>query len=266
MSKYSDTITELSKLLVAQYEGIFEHRGNKGDSREKILIEYLERVFPYQYGFSKGEVFDCNGDNTGEVDVIIYDRLRSVIFRDSSEKILAPVESTYGIIEVKSNLTTGELDKSIEKLKKYNALMRREAQDNEVQFSPDITFKGLGGINLSKSSNQRINIIFAYQTDIAQKTLIDRASANDFVDCIIVPRDYCYIGRKREGFGLVKDGIDLEPFMAISEESIAFWSLYLQIIIPMCHLISVDKKSLLVNLLPEDTIISPSYEAATSST
>ena len=262
MSKYSNTLMELSKSLVAQYTGILEHPGNKGDAREKVLIEYLEKVFPCQYGFSKGEVFDRNGDNAGDVDVVIYDRLQSVTFYAGTGKILAPVESTFGIIEVKSKLTTGELKSSIEKLRTYNSLVRREAEENEIYFSPDTVFKGGAGITLSKTNNLKINIIFAYETDIAKETLVERASKHDFIDCIIVPGDYCYFGRKRNGFGLQKNGIDLEPFMAISPNSIGLWSLYLQAILPKSHLISANKEELLVELFQDTKILSPSPNTA----
>ena len=120
---YTSALQKLSESLKTTYENtIFSHSGNIGDTREKEVIDYLSKVMAHKYGFKSGEVFDENDDNSGQVDVIIYDNLFSTIFTDGTDKILAPIESTYGIVSVKSKMGTKELSDAISGIKKYNAL------------------------------------------------------------------------------------------------------------------------------------------------
>jgi hypothetical protein len=258
MSKYVDTLLKLAKSLVAQYDVIFDQSGDRGDSREKAVIAFLEKVNADKYGFSKGEVFDSNGDSSGEVDVIIHDRLFSPVFRDGSGKILAPVESTYGIIEVKSTLTITELESSIAKLKRYNDLVRREAADGEAFITPDVSFGSSASIQIKGTDNERINVIFAYKNDIKRETLLGMARQCDFLDLIVVPGEFCYFGRKRRaGWGLQNNGQDLVSFLSLSESAVALWAIYLQILLSRSRLVALDRDRMFLEFIRESKIMLP---------
>jgi len=66
---YTNTLLKMANILTEQYNTIFKHAGNVGDSREKAVIDYLIKANADKYGFSKGEVFDKNDKSSGEVDV-----------------------------------------------------------------------------------------------------------------------------------------------------------------------------------------------------
>ncbi|MFH1514159.1 MAG: DUF6602 domain-containing protein, partial [bacterium] len=255
MSKYKETLSIFAKSLTAQYDVIFKQTGNVGDSREKAVIEYLKKVNADKYGFVKGEVFDETGNSSGEVDIIIYDKLFSTVFQDGSGKILAPVESTYGIIEVKSTLTIEELNKSINKLKKYDALIRKEAQENQVYLIPDVGLKGGTSIQLSRTDNQRINVIFAFENTVKKETLLKIAKQCDLIDLLVVPSDFCYFGRKRQyGWGLENNGQEIKHFLSISHDSVALWTMYLQILLGRSRLIAVDLQNPFIELIRSNQI------------
>ena len=126
---YTSTLQKLSESLTMTYKNtIFNQAGNIGDTREKQVIDFLTKVMAHKYGFSSGEVFDEDDQNCGQVDVIIYDNLFSTVFTDGTGKIMAPVESTYGIISVKSKMGVKELDDAIEGIKKYDSLKKPRTQ------------------------------------------------------------------------------------------------------------------------------------------
>ncbi len=59
-----------------------------------------------------GEIFAGDGARSAQVDIVLYDAMFStVLFRNGPEQLF-PAESVFGSIEVKSNLTTEELDKA----------------------------------------------------------------------------------------------------------------------------------------------------------
>lgn len=256
---YTATITKLAANLKAVYENIiFSNPGDIGDTREKEVIQYLTKVMAHKYGFQSGEVFDENDVNCGQVDVIMYDNLFSTVFTDGSSKIFAPVESTYGIISVKSKMGVKELDNAIEGIKRYNNLKRENSKPNTLQIMPDYGISLGKGFSVegSKSENrQNINCIFAFDTTIAIGTIIKKVKDSGCVDLVIVPGKFLVIGRHRKDFGLKNADGTLCEYAAINTEgSISLFILFLQTYLSRNRLLARNVESLILDIVHQSLL------------
>lgn len=240
---FKETIKKIASGIVDQYETIFSHAWNEWTNREDRLISFLSNIFPKQYWFSWWEVFDTDEGGAGQIDVIMYDKLHSYVFHDwNSSNILAPVESTYGIIEIKSMLTTAKLSEALSKIDKYNSLSRSSFENWAVPINPFSSINLWSWLSTTLTpSNQPLNIIFAYDTNIAKKTLIERISWT-WVDLLIIPNKYVIIWRSRDWCELKTGEEDSIMDMIICEweNSVAIWILYMQWILKNITLKWID--------------------------
>ena len=252
---YTFTLNKLAENLKTTYENtIFRGSTNMGDTREKIVIDYLKKVMPRKYGFKSGEIFDENNNNTDQVDVIMFDNLFSTVFTDGTEKIFAPVESTYGIISVKSKMTTGELDNAIKGIGKYNSLKRQVNGKNTLQIMSDISIS-IDAKNLSLKgkipSQENINCIFAFDTNVKTETILQKVKACGYLDLIVIPnKRICIIGRSRKEFALeFSNGNKLENKAIQTKNSISLFILFLQIYLSQKQLNTRELQSLVLDML-----------------
>jgi hypothetical protein len=108
------------------YNRKLPHSGMIGTENEKALVELLEDFLPSKYGIeNSGIVIDKYGNASKQCDIIIYD---SSTFPKYFKKVF-PVELVYGVIEVKTCLTSSEA-----KIAKKNL-----QSVNELDFRPELT-------------------------------------------------------------------------------------------------------------------------------
>jgi len=228
---FSEKIEIIAKGILSQYESIFTNSTNNWDIREDKVINLCNKIFPNKYWFTNWEVFDSDGNTAGQIDIIIYDKLQSFVFSDW-EKILAPIESTYWIIEVKSNLTTAKLDEAILKLNAFQNLKKEPINKNVVRFSPYNFFSWWMGINIdAKYSNMWINVIFAFDTNISEETIYKKVIESSCIDILIIPWKYFIIWRRHEKFILEWNSQKIDFISVIWEPSVSVWMLYLQVLL-----------------------------------
>lgn len=249
---YTATLKKLAENLKTTYKNtIFSNPGNVGDTREKVVIDYLTKVMAHKYGFQSGEIFDENDINSGQIDIIMYDNLFSTVFTEGKGKIFAPVESTYGIISVKSKMGTKELDHAIEGIKKYNSLKRPVYKENTLQIMPDYAISLEGNLSTDGKLNKQenINCIFAFDTTVALKTIIQKMKDSECIDLIVIPDKFCITGRHRKEFS-PKNKIDNSTldYTAFMNDSIVWFILFLQIYLSRNRLISRDVQSLIQDM------------------
>ncbi|QNN82061.1 hypothetical protein H3H54_12675 [Brachybacterium sp. Z12] len=92
--------------------GIVEHRGSKGALREDALRRFLDDYFLRTAEVAgSGELISSFGQRSGQCDVMIIDAITPPLWTDDSYRIV-PVECCDAVIEVKSNITVAELEKS----------------------------------------------------------------------------------------------------------------------------------------------------------
>jgi Domain of unknown function (DUF6602) len=87
-----------------------KHPGDKGTSRENVLKSYIieNNMLPARYSISKGSshIVSTTGHKSAQCDMVIYDTLNTPSLFDVGEIQYFPIESVYGIIELKSNLNS----------------------------------------------------------------------------------------------------------------------------------------------------------------
>ncbi len=83
----------------------------KGDERSAALRDFLKAHLPETYGLAKGECVDFLGTRSGELDIIIYDKVRNrpLLEREGGDGILLAAEALLAAIEVKSRLDIDQI-------------------------------------------------------------------------------------------------------------------------------------------------------------
>ena len=183
----------ISKTINSEYQltQLGRHRGMKGTKREKILRNFLRDSLPQQYSLGDGEIFDSQGNVSNQVDIIICNSSMPV-FKYSRYLLFYPIESVFGICEVKT-----KLDK--EKLKE--AILNIQSVKKMNLEKPSI-FQG-------KFREKIYGAIFAY--DSSDPTIIKgnikelynelKIPMNERVDLICVLNKFIAIGNpKEQGF------------------------------------------------------------------
>lgn len=84
------------------------HWGEDGRYKEVILINFLRRILPDYVGVGTGFVKNEQNELTNQIDIILYKKDDPTLFKEGDFIVLMP-QSVLGIIEVKSNGTTGSL-------------------------------------------------------------------------------------------------------------------------------------------------------------
>jgi hypothetical protein len=167
-SLFKDRRKEPTQILGSRFEaGLLEleagflkndalrHSGSKGTNRENVLSDFLESNLPSRYGISRGEAIDIKDNVSPQLDILIYDKTRSKPFL-SEENTVIPIEALLASIEVKSNLTSQEIEKSVVAAAKLRGLR---------------PFGEAGRAKNFEKNNPRtarvFHCLFAYKSDLA---------------------------------------------------------------------------------------------------
>jgi hypothetical protein len=105
---------------------ILKHNLEKGLGNEQCLRELLIDVLPRRYGVGKGKVVNAKGDMSRQLDIIIYDSIYcTTLFVDENRNQILPIEGVYGVVEVKTTLTSTLLAEAFENLASVYKLKER---------------------------------------------------------------------------------------------------------------------------------------------
>ncbi|OOV81379.1 DUF6602 domain-containing protein [Acinetobacter sp. ANC 5600] len=131
----------------------FQHHGNRGGYREDSLKNFLTNgKLPDIFGIASGEIISQYSQASKQVDAIIYDKSKSIIFEASESTKIFPIESVLGIIEVKSQLSKTKLIEGLENIKSLKTL-----------HAPQLIEKNYGDVmRMGYYNNPPFGVIFAY--------------------------------------------------------------------------------------------------------
>lgn len=140
MENNSPEFGELSlieeELLAAKLRAVrksITHAGEKGRALEAEVANFLRGLLPAEYGISTGFVVYHTKEGpklSPQLDIIIYDAIRSGPIARLSTCDVFPLEAVYGYIEVKSSIQSSSdnasepADNSIEKCLNQNRILR----------------------------------------------------------------------------------------------------------------------------------------------
>lgn len=120
----------LTTRMLSEIETISDrmsHQGEKGRNNEHVLQAFLNDHLPRRYCVSTGKVISANGQESGQVDLIVHDRMTTPAFVEARAWSLVPIESVYAVISVKTTLNKEELRDSLDSIAKVRALPRAAA-------------------------------------------------------------------------------------------------------------------------------------------
>jgi hypothetical protein len=128
-----------------------KHPRDLGNARESILRDFLKNsgLLPKKYSVSEtsARVISYSGHSSNEMDIVIYDTNQSIILMRRQNIFEAyPIESVFGVVQVKSRLTKKELISGLKNIS---------------------TFK-----SLSDTSNSGFGFLFAYESEIIWPDII----------------------------------------------------------------------------------------------
>jgi hypothetical protein len=243
-----DIIHNISASLKQQSESIFTHKGNIGDSREKELIAFLEKVMPDCYGFSSGEIIDIENNRSHQTDIIIFDKLYSPYFTDSSKKIVAPVDSVFGTIEVKSVLNSNALSQLKIHIDDFNELTRHKT--NGFQINPYLEFTATGSSHISTSENNPIFCMFSYDSDLKLDTIVNKIVLDKInVHLIVVLNKFIIVSNNYDNIFSFKQLSVNNIFTVQNEKVISVFILLLQLYLTNCRLVGTNLTNLSLDLI-----------------
>lgn len=121
------------------------HNLSKGEIRELFLNELLSNFITDQFGIGTGIIVDSNGNQSHQMDIIIYDkRLLPPMIKNSNLGVY-PLETVLAVIEVKSSINRKEILNTEKKFLHF---------DNKLIFSKELPqsvsiVKGIIGFNIN---------------------------------------------------------------------------------------------------------------------
>jgi len=93
------------------------HRGVKGTILEILVGRLFRPLLPSDLGIGTGQIIDCEGRMSNQIDIILYDRsiLPPALYDDNTG--IFPIEAALYAIEVKTKLTRADLVQAHESAK-----------------------------------------------------------------------------------------------------------------------------------------------------
>lgn len=124
------------------------HPGTKGDDTELNWIQWFKNYLPKRYNVTKGIIVDSNGNQSHQIDVIIYDAQYSYLVLHHNDTKIIPAESVYAVFEVKPNLNKETMEYASKKVKSVRELYRSSARIKHAggEYDPKPLHEIVGGL------------------------------------------------------------------------------------------------------------------------
>lgn len=150
-NKLKQQFLSLQKCLEANLNASrvsIEHPGAKGDASENSWLTMLKEHLPNRYQIDKAFIIDSEGEQSDQIDVVIYDRQYTPLLYNKDGHRCIPAESVYGVFEVKQELNRDYIIYAGEKIKSVRRLKRTSTRIAHAggEYSPRPPFQILGGI------------------------------------------------------------------------------------------------------------------------
>lgn len=136
-----------------------KHPRDVGNAREEILRRFLMNsgYLPKRYGVSQSSarVASSTGHISNEMDIVLYDPVDAVCLMNREDVYeVFPVESVYGVIQVKSRLNKTEIQEGLGNLASFKRL-------DKLPMTPSGFF-----VNHAQRSERGFGVLFAYDSDL----------------------------------------------------------------------------------------------------
>ena len=128
-TRIKDIITQRGKVLKTSWEDHLSASANsleKGKGAEIEVIKALDGILPPFVGFTSGYIFDEFGNESNQIDIIVYDKAfcPKIYVGSHQETRQVPVQHAIAGIEVKSSMNKRSFDDAYEKASSIKKLDR----------------------------------------------------------------------------------------------------------------------------------------------
>jgi len=173
--KLSNVFRKISKQFDIEFGEIakeISHRVKSGEAREYALRKILEKYLSQRVGIDQGFVIDTQGQESKQIDIIIYDKTVATVFEVSDTKYF-PCEIVLAAGEVKSDIDSKkDLKEALDKIKSVKGLDRSNRGQNRIITGPGISLQGLIFDPLTQHRDQILGFIFT-RTSMTEETILE---------------------------------------------------------------------------------------------
>jgi hypothetical protein len=133
---------------------VLDHPGAKGDSTESDWVKMLTAHLPARYSAHKGFVIDSAGEQSDQIDLVIYDHQYCPLLLNRNDQRFIPAESVYAVFEVKQELDRSNVIYAGEKAASVRRLLRTSAAVPYVEgtYKPKEPPRIIAGILTARST------------------------------------------------------------------------------------------------------------------
>lgn len=166
---------------------------DSGDEIEILLREKISLFLPERYLVKQGHIVNPEGKVSNQFDIIIFDRLNTPKFFESSNgTVYYPIESVLAVGEIKKTLTEKHISEFGKKIKYLKIDMQRKLIENTI-YNGKITENTL----LSDAVNMRIdrkykNPLFSFLVAIDEKGFQNSMISNQYMPNSVYVLNYGY--------------------------------------------------------------------------
>jgi len=163
LNMYYYGVVQRLQLEIDYLNRLITHKGERGEANEKSLTNLLVKFLPKRYSIGSGIIIDKFGNNSKQVDIIIYDSdFHPELFSQGAAASLYPVDVVYMTIEIKTTMTKDAMNDAIENVASVKRLKFIDSPVLKLMDSP--TIPETIPFTVTKTSYP-IGVIFGYDCD-----------------------------------------------------------------------------------------------------
>lgn len=193
-AKQKSMLTDLGAIR----NGVF-HAPTMGNASQKRWRELLREYLPARYQVDEAHVIDSNGNQSEQIDLVIYDRQYASLAINQDGILYVPAEAVYAACEIKQNITKGNLEYSGKKIESVRKLKRTS-----------IPIRQMNGLTVRKTPAPILGIFLAVESDYVPafgRSFSKNLSGLDSkkkVDLVFSLQDGLYKGGQPANLGLIE--------------------------------------------------------------
>ncbi|WJV44548.1 DUF6602 domain-containing protein [Streptomyces flavofungini] len=151
----------------AEAAAVFDHNGMKGEARETLLREVLTPLIPRHVEILQNAVIvNAQGAQSRQCDLLLKDHSWAPLF-STGRTSLVHAELTYGVIEVKSMLTSEELRQACDNIRAAKQVQKTSF--TSTRRDPLVFYRTAYGREYPYFPT--VGLIFAYDSNVKLETL-----------------------------------------------------------------------------------------------
>jgi hypothetical protein len=146
----------------------FEQGGDRGTAGAEVPFRsFLQDYLPPSYGVGHGEIVDADGHISTQTDVVIVDPDHPFTYTPA-EPGLFFIDGVAAAGEVKSVLTTGDLDRTLANSRRFKELTPRHPRGTLIQSTPS---------DVARFYDRRPCFLIAFESQLKPETIATKIHA-----------------------------------------------------------------------------------------